>query len=222
MGVEVDPNRCFLSCQIAIDALPQLAKLLKREISIGIIEGDGTAYLNLRGALIIYLWDRAFPGSVVFSTYKNLWRAYQHPFLLIQSICWFKERSPYLGCFFDVVKVVGISKHLTFVGSASGDSLVMVFVAAPKETPSMEDFADIPPSMEDLKNIPPLNNKSPSLFDILDSKFYDTASSLHQHKQMHSRLLGNYEKAKRGWKPRKVTTFDEAGTMVTTVLPNPK
>ena len=209
-GIEIDENRCFLASQVAIEALPKLTDLLERQIPIGFMQGDATSFINLGGTHVCFIWDRAHLEEVVYATYESMWRSYKHPFILVQSICWWKERSPYLHNFFDHVQVCGISKHVKFRGSGSGDSLVLAFVASPKAEPS-GSF-----------DISPLNNESPSLFDILRSNFYDTESSLTQHVQLKRRLLNAYDKAKRKPKAKQITTYDEEGRLATIELANPK
>lgn len=209
VGIECDNNRLLLASQIAIDAIPIVAKLLERQVRIATMKGDGTSFINLAGLHVLIIWDRAFPESVVFSTYRSCWRSYRHPFIVVQSIVYWKERSPHLEKYFHHVQVLGISKAVKFRSSSSGDSLVLALVASPKASTSTEG----------LDGNPPLNKFSPSVFDIFDSKFHDTNSTLWQHKELKRRILKEYEAAKRRWKGKRgITTFDKSGNMITEQL----
>ena len=199
IGVEVDPNRVLLAAEMAIKVLPEVNEFLERHLNVGLLYGDATKYLNLRGTHCCLIWDRAHPAEVTYTSYDSLWRCYVHPFLLVQSNCWWKERSPALCELFDTVKVLGVSEHFKFMGSGSGDTLVIAYVANPKHASEIDE-AEL---------IPPLPTNNPSVHDARSSLFHDENDSMSNHKLLRSQFLPT--KSKRARKPTNVLTADKLG-----------
>jgi len=186
VGIEEDEHTCYLASQIAIEALPQLTKLLGRQIPIGMMQGDPTSHFNLKGTDIVFVCDHGLLDTTVFSTYESMWLGYQHPLILVQSIMHWKSRSFYLGNYFNHIQVCGVSKPLSVHGNGSTDSLVLAFVASPKDSP----------------NIPPLLDNTPSLY----GEFKNTAASLEKHRQLNCRMLNQFQTAKRKRKRNAAST----------------
>ncbi len=210
IGIEVDDNRCYLASHIAIQALPRLTEILGRELHIGTMHGDATSHFNLKGAIVVYIWDRGLLDNTVFTTYETMWRGYDQPFILVQSEFYWKSRSPYLSNYFNHVQVCGISKPLKFYRNSATDSLVLAFVAAPKDSPTT------------FLRPPPLHDDTPSLCNVLRSDFKNTATSIEEHEKLRRCLLNKMETAKRKRKPKKIISYDENGNLVTEEFASPK
>ncbi len=206
IGIEVDENRVFLAADSSINILKEIGNLIKGSLCPpGLLHADATTPINVKGTHLCICWDRAFPPIVVYRTYLSLYRSYLHPFLILQSMCYWKERNEALRELFHNVQVIGVSRHYTFLGNSSfGDTFVLAFVADPIDNETVRQSALLKELLDMKQNddliIPPLSPGSISVFDIRASKFSDVDSALTSYKHIFDRV-GNRGRPKRGPKP---------------------
>lgn len=144
---------------------------------------------------VCFLWDRALIEDVVYSTFDSLARCYTHPFLLVMSIYFWKERSVILRQMFKKVQIIGCSKLYKFRGSkGSGDSLIMAIVSSPEPI--------------EVAALPPLDASSPSVFDLLQHRF--DSFTKREAEYMHLLSVCDLPTQREHHKPM-ITTFDEVG-----------
>lgn len=113
-------------------------------------------------------WDRAFTFQLVDNGLSSMARSYTHPFLLIMSNYWWKDRTePLIKKKFQHIQVVGCSDLYSFRGGkGAGDTLIMAIVGTP--------------TIEELDQTQSLDKTSVSVIDVLSNRFDTTEKQLHE------------------------------------------
>lgn len=129
VGIEIDELRVKAAANAALDLLtPSAQNIFPLNRNVAIFCVDASKAADWRGFDVFFLWEVAFPPTVLPGIYDNLAYAMEEDktYVLVHSVRWLKDRYPLLVERVNVL-AQGPKINLTFSCGAGASSLVQIF-----------------------------------------------------------------------------------------------